>query len=83
MAEVLKIDPTLRKAAEILGEARKGMGLKDFPFESNLSMRPLVNRWMQDFEGRDDRLKVLYDQIKKYSEDYPSILDAYTDILAS
>ncbi len=80
MPDVIRIRPSLRKAAEILGEARKDMGLKDFPFESNLSMAPLISKWMSDFKYRDDRLHVLYEQIKLYTEEHPSILQSYPEV---
>ena len=80
MPDVIQIRPSLRKAAEILGEARKDMGLKDFPFESNLSMEPLISRWMSDFKYREDRLHLLYEQIKLYAEEHPSILKSYSDV---
>ncbi|MCB0664419.1 MAG: GAF domain-containing protein [Saprospiraceae bacterium] len=80
MSSVIHINPSLRKAAEILGEARKGMGLDEFPFETRLSMRPLVNKWMSDFKDREDQLKILYNEIKSYTDEHPSILKAYTDV---
>ncbi|MCB0688633.1 MAG: GAF domain-containing protein, partial [Saprospiraceae bacterium] len=80
MTSVIHVNPSLRKAAEILGDARKGMGLDGFPFESKLSMEPLVSKWLFDFKDREDQLGELYRQIKKYTEEHESILGAYPDV---
>lgn len=80
MSSVIHVNPSLRKAAEILGQARKSMGLDDFPFETRLSMEPLINKWLADFKDREDRLSLLYNEMRQYVQDNPSILQAYPDV---
>lgn len=79
MANTKEIKPSLQKAAEILVEARKGTGLADFPFESKLSMKPLINRWLNDFRYDGDPLDTLRELIGQYAEKHPSIMSAYPD----
>jgi hypothetical protein len=82
MSGVIRVTPSLQKAAEILNNARIGMGLSDFPFESHLSIRPLLNSWTRELDARDDKLQALARQIRQYSRDYPTILGSYQDVTA-
>ena len=82
MSSEIRVTPSLIKAAEILGNARSGMGLEDFPFESKLSMQPLIHHWIKDMRKEDDLLLKTTSTIEKYSKEHPSILDTYTDVTA-
>ncbi len=70
--------PFLKKAEHILGEARKDMGLENFPFESKLSMGPLIAHWQRccDRPRISDLTKIVQD----YVDQHPTILNPYAQV---
>ena len=70
--------PFLKKAEDILGEARKDMGLENFPFESNLSMAPLIAHWQKCCDKR--RVGDLTDLVEDYVRQHPTILNPYPQV---
>jgi len=71
---------SLERAGRILGEARSKMGLAHFPYESRLSMQPLIQKWMSEYQHHDIHLGLIFDRINEYISEKPSILDPYPNV---
>ncbi len=80
MSSAIHIDPDLRKAAGILRDARSKMGLSDFPFSTRLSMRLLVQEWMDLQDSDNPHLRGVAMQVGQYVDENPSLTDPYDDL---
>ena len=62
----------------ILAKARGQMGLEEFPFESRLSVAPLIKYWLDNKENRNLQIALVAKEVKKYVENHPDIMSSYT-----
>ena len=74
--------PLLKQASQMLGMARKGLGLDDFPFESRLNMKPLVDYWSTYAQQSDASNMLLAERINEYVGEHPSLVEPYDDLKA-
>ena len=72
--------PLLQKAAHVLGEARRKMGLQDFPFDSILSMAPLIEHWLEQKSSASGKMAEMISVLEDYVVANPDILTPYDDV---
>ncbi len=71
--------PFLRRVEHMLQEARRTMGLEHFPFETTLSMVPLLDYWRQNKDHDHPHVHYIASEVSAYIEQNPSVLEPYQD----
>ncbi len=72
--------PLLKKAERMLSDARRTMGLEDFPYTTKLSMAPLIRHWQRHSLEGSEYIKAIGGQVDDYVNNHISILQPYNAI---